>query len=988
MSVGTLVLGVLNGLTIGVLAVGLVLVYKSNRFLNLAHAQLGTLSAMLLAKWVLDSGWSFWSAFVVAVGVGLVTGLLAERLFGRLRRQGGSTVRLLLLSVAVSELLLALTFVPGLGPDTSKTALYPQPFKANIHIGQVVLTGMSVLTAILVPILVLALAAFLRYSALGKGIRAAANNPDAARLCGISVAKVSATTWAIAGALSAVSAVLVAPTQPNFDVSALGPYLLMLTLGAAAFGAFVSLPAALGGGVVLGLIGQIVTAETSHAATAEVAVFIAILLVVLIRGRAISRVFAFTGGVAESRPVTRVPEALRTSPLVRYQKVWMASAALFVATVLPHLPYFRTEGHRFLLSLVLIYALIGVGLTMLVGWAGQVSLGHVALVGMAAYLTARWGPHWSLPAIMLVAGLIGAAVMVIIGLPALRVGGLALAVTTMGFAVIAADWMYRQKWIGSDQPFLNLRPVKLGFDLGTPGTKLSLYYVALVVLVLGVFAAGALRRWGPGRVVIAVRDNERAVSTFGVNPATVKLAILAVSGFYAAVGGVLWADAWGVVSPQQFTADLSIGIVAIPVIGGLGSLSGAVAACVLLYMNTFFVGPLVSPLFGNFGHNLGFQLFLAGLGQVIVLLSYPMGIAGIAQSRWQRFLDRRATVVERWAPLRTEPVGAGAGGSAAPPPLDEMPEIPEEVGAPLTTVASADEVRGGRVVRFIGRVDGSRDGDVEHLPLVTQGIKVRFGGVTALDGPDINVRPGEIVGLIGPNGAGKTTLMNVISGVLRAGSGSVKLFGREVADLPPDFRAAYGLARTFQDASLFGGLTVVETVQVAMAFRHKINMVSAMVATPWAQATECRSRDAADQIVARFGLTPWADALTSELSTGTRRICDLAAQVAAQPRLLLLDEPTAGVAQREAEAFGPLLRRIRDELDCAVLIVEHDMPLLMGLCDRVYAMEAGQVIAEGTPEEIRHNDRVVSSYLGTHESAVQRSGARAADASPVGRTTS
>jgi ABC-type branched-subunit amino acid transport system ATPase component len=423
------------------------------------------------------------------------------------------------------------------------------------------------------------------------------------------------------------------------------------------------------------------------------------------------------------------------------------------------------------------------------------------------------------------------------------------------------------------------------------------------------------------------------------------------------------------------------------VIGGLGSISGAVAASVVLYTQTFFIGPLMSPLFGNFGHNLGFQLFLAGLGQIIVLLSYPMGIAGLSQRYWQRFLDRRATVVERWAPLRTEAVAAGAG-SGAPPPLDETPEIPEEVGAPLATVPVADEVRGGRVVRFIGRVDGSRDGDVEHLPLLTDGIKVRFGGVTALDGPDINVRPGEIVGLIGPNGAGKTTLMNVISGVLRADSGSVKLFGREVADLPPDFRAAYGLARTFQDASLFGGLTVVETVQVAMAFRYKINMVSAMVATPWAQATECRNRDAADRIVARFGLTPWTDALTSELSTGTRRICDLAAQVAAQPRLLLLDEPTAGVAQREAEAFGPLLRRIRDELDCSVLIVEHDMPLLMGLCDRVYAMEAGQVIAEGTPEEIRHNDRVVASYLGTHESAVQRSGARTAEAAPVGRTTS
>ena len=944
MSAGTLVLGLLNGLTVGLLAVGLVLVYKSNRFLNLAHAQLGTLSALLLAKWVLDWGWNFWLALVLVVIVGLVTGLAVERfLIGRLRRQGSSTVRLLLLSIAASQVLLALTFIPALGPNPDKAALYPQPFDSSLHVGQVVLTGMSVLTAVLVPSIVLALAAFLRYSTLGKSIRAAANNPDAARLCGISVSRVSAVTWGLAGAMSAVSAVLQAPTQPNFNIASLGPYLLMLTLGAAAFGAFVSLPAALVGGLTLGLVSQFVSAETSNGADAEVAVFVVILLVVLLRGRAIGRVFATTGGAVETRPVTRVPEVLRASPLVRYQKHWMAAGAVFSALVFPHLPFFDTAGHQFLLSLVLIYALIGVGLTMLVGWAGQVSLGHFAVVGMAAYLTARWGPHWSLCAVLMVAGLIGAAVMVVIGLPALRVGGLALAVTTMGFAVVSADWLYRQGWVGSSQPFVNITPIELGPYLGTPGSQVSIYYVALVVLVLAVGAAGALRRLGPGRLVIAVRDNERAVTAFGISPATVKLSILAVSGCFAAVAGVLWGAAWRVASPAQFSADLSVAIIALPVIGGLGSLSGAVAAAVLLYMGTFFVGPAVSPLFGDFGHNLGFQLFLAGFGQVAVLLSYPAGIAGAVQARWQRYLQRRADLMAEWAPL-VDAAPAAVAPLAAPESPDRSaarPAVPGHSGAG---------------------------------PLTTEGVQVRFGGVVALDRPDIRVDHGEIVGLIGPNGAGKTTLMNVISGDLRPEAGSVRLFGREVADLPADFRAAFGLARTFQDARLFGGLTVLETIQVALTYRRRVDMVSAMVSAPWAQSTEFRSREAAGQIMRRFGLSPWADALTSELSTGTRRICDLAAQVAAAPRLLLLDEPTAGVAQREAEAFGPLLRRIRDELDCSVLIVEHDMPLLMGLCDRVYAMEAGRVIAEGTPEEIRRHPLVVASYLGSRDAAVHRSG--------------
>ena len=947
MNAGTLVLGLLNGLTIGLLAVGLVLVYKSNRFLNLTHAQMGALSALLLNKWVIDWGWNWWVAFAVAVSVGVATGLLVERfIISRLRKQGGSPVRLLLLSVAVSQVLLALTYVPHLGPDPDKVSVYPQPFSSHVRIGGIVLSGMSVLTAVLVPLLVVGLAAFLRWSSLGQGIRAAANNPDAARLCGISVSRVSAITWGIAGGLAAVAAVLTAPTQPGNSGASLGPYLLMLTLGAAAFGAFVSLPATLLGGLALGLVGQFVAAQTLNGSSAEVAQFAVIMLAVFVRAKAIGRVFAASGGIGDSQPVTRIPEQLRSSPLVRWQRLWLGGVSVLLAVVLPRLPYFSTTGHRFLLLLVLLYAMIAVGLTMLVGWAGQVSLGHFAVVGLAAYLTARWSPDMTMPALFLVAGLIGAAVMVAIGLPALRVGGLALAVTSTGFAVIAADWLYRQKWAGTSEPFATIAPVGFGRHLGTPTSMLSLYYVALVVLVLAASAVSALRHWGPGRLVIAVRDNELAAAAFGLNPATIKLTILAVSGFFAGVAGVLWGDAWRVVSPQQFAPGFSVAVVALPVIGGLGSVGGAVAASVMMYMSTFFLGPHISGVFGNFGQNLGFQLFLAGIGQIGVLLAYPKGLAGAAQVAWQRFLDHRALKVADWTAPR----------------LDE----PER-----STPAVVAEIPEARVVcESVGPL------------LRTEGVSVRFGGVIALAAPDIEIYPGEIVGLIGPNGAGKTTLMNVISGVLHPGAGSVRVDGRELADLPAAFRAAYGLARTFQDARLFAGLTVTETIQVAMAYRHKTGVISAMTSAPWAKAEEARTRWAAEQIVDRFGLTTWADTLTSELSTGTRRICDLAAQVAARPRLLLLDEPTAGVAQREAEAFGPLLRTIRAELDCAILIVEHDMPLLMGLCDRIYAMEAGRVIAEGTPEQVRENPCVVSSYLGGSATAVERSGKRSARREP------
>jgi len=954
MTSGTLVLGLLNGLIIALLAVGFVLVYKANRFLNLAGAQMGVLSAVLLLKVVNDWGWNWWLSFVGSVAVGIATGLLVERFFvGPVRRKTKAPVRLLILTIGVSQVLLALTYIPGLAPTSQ--APFPQPFTSHLQVGGVVLSGMSVLTMIVVPVLLVLLWVFLEFSSVGKQIRAAAGNPDAARLCGISVNRVSLITWGIAGGLSAFAAVLNGPTTTSFNAAAAGPYLLMLTMGAAAFGAFVSFPVAVAGGIGLGLVYQGVAAQTNNAGTAELAVFGVILLAILVRGRAIGRAFAVEGAAVPERPGLRVPEVLRGSMLLRHGMKWLVGVSVAVAVVFPLLPYFKSN--QFLLVLVLVYALVGVSLTILVGWAGQVSLGQFALVGIGAYLTARWAgeSRWSVVELLVVTGIIGAAVMVAIGLPALRVRGLALAVTTLGLAVIAPDWLYLQSWVGGATPYttpVQVTTVLPGF--GSIGSQLYLYYVVLVVLVVVVAAAATLRRSAVGRVVIAVRDNERASAAFGIKPATVKLRILALSGFVAAMAGVFWALDWQSVAPTQFTADISIAVLAIPVIGGLGSLGGAVAAAVLLYMGTFFVGPHVSGLLGSFGQNVGFLLFFSGIGVIGAMNGLPNGIAGKVQDSWQAYLNHRAARVT-----------AASGGGAVTSPSMEVPGIP----AGVSFAAIANNEKEGRTPR---RTAASPVAGAS--PLVVQDVAVHFGGIAALGGADIVVGPGEIVGLIGPNGAGKTTLMNAISGVLRPDRGSVRLFGHEVAGQAPEVRARYGLARSFQDASLFAGLTVTETVQVSMAQRTKTYLLPAMCGAPWVRAAERNSRRRALEIVDAFGLGPWADALTSELSTGMRRICDLAAQVASEPRLLLLDEPTAGVAQREAEAFGPLVRRIRDELGCAILVIEHDMPVLMGLCDRIYAMDAGRVIAEGTPAEVRDAPMVIASYLGTDVTAITRSG--------------
>jgi len=251
----------------------------------------------------------------------------------------------------------------------------------------------------------------------------------------------------------------------------------------------------------------------------------------------------------------------------------------------------------------------------------------------------------------------------------------------------------------------------------------------------------------------------------------------------------------------------------------------------------------------------------------------------------------------------------------------------------------------------------------------------RFGGITALDGVNLKLRDGEILGLIGHNGAGKTTLMDCISGFNAIDNGHVFLRGFEVTDWAPHERAVGGLGRSFQDALLYPSLTVAETIAVAFE-RHlqSKDMVAAAFQLPASFESELAVFTKVEELVALMGLDAFHDKLTGELSTGTRRIVDLACVMAQEPRVLMLDEPSAGVAQRETEALGPLLLRVREHTGCSVLIIEHDMPLLSSICDRMIALELGAVIAEGPPQDVLEHPRVIESYLGTEDAAVERSG--------------
>ena len=247
------------------------------------------------------------------------------------------------------------------------------------------------------------------------------------------------------------------------------------------------------------------------------------------------------------------------------------------------------------------------------------------------------------------------------------------------------------------------------------------------------------------------------------------------------------------------------------------------------------------------------------------------------------------------------------------------------------------------------------------------GVSVRFGGLMALDGANLTVREGEIVGLIGPNGAGKTTLMECISGFRRVTEGAITHKGDDLLKLPPGARAARGIGRTLQNVRLFPNLSVFDNLRVALHRHQSVGVASAALRLPKLRSEEQETIDEANRVLGLIGMETWAEKFASELSYGTLRLLELGCMLALKPSLLLLDEPASGISQKETEALGPLLRNIKDSTGATILMIEHDMPLVMGLSDYVYCLDAGTNLSEGTPEEVQADPAVLEAYLGTTE---------------------
>jgi ABC-type branched-subunit amino acid transport system ATPase component/ABC-type branched-subunit amino acid transport system permease subunit len=911
----TILTGAITGTTYGVLAVGVVLIFRSTRVLNFAIAEMGGLCAAILSRMVINWHVNYWVAFSTCVALGAILGAVIE--LGVVRRLFYSPrVVLLMATIGLAQVLL---FAQGILPIPGTVQSFPTPISSSWQIGGEVIQGQEIPVLIVIPLMVVALTLFLRRTKYGVAIRAAAANPDGAQLFGIRIKSMSTMVWVIAGVLSAVATILTAPlvTTTSTDTMNLGPTLLLRALAAALIARMISIPIAMVAGVVIGIGESLVYFNWPNQQGLLDLILLGVILLALIPMSRQSRLADASGGWSFSTRVRPLPAALQDWWVARNTSRLGILLALALALLIPVL---ETEPSRqFLDSQVFIYAIAALSVTMLTGWAGQLSLGQFGIVGLGAASTVALTQHMPFGLAVLSAGVIGFGAALVIGASSLRMSGLLLAIPTLAFSVAASSWFLGISLFTGGQLSFAIARAHIG-PISLASEK-SYYYFSLICFALIAWTLSRLRKGGFGRSLIAVRDNERAVASFGLSPARIKLKAFGFAGGLAGLAGGLLAGLLGDFSTATFSPEQSLALVSVAVIGGLTSVTGAVLGAVWV------IG--IPALFNNSSVA---TLLASGAGLLVLLLYFPAGLVQVLYSV-------RDIAFERVARRRSQ--------EAAPHAPDEARVMAKR------SVPEPDDV----------------------VSLVATGISVRFGGRHAVDGVDLHVDAGEIVGLIGANGAGKSTLMNAIGGFVPS-EGTVTLLGQDATHLPHYRRARLGVGRTFQGAELFGDLTVLETIQMAMEHHAHAGILSTALGSPRSRRVERHKRAEAEEILTFLGLGQFSDRFINELSTGTRRITELACLIAADARFLCLDEPTAGIAQRETEAFAPLLQELSKSLGASVLIIEHDMPMLMGISHRVYCMETGRIICEGPPQLVRNDPAVIASYLGTNLHAVERSGTK------------
>jgi ABC-type branched-subunit amino acid transport system ATPase component/ABC-type branched-subunit amino acid transport system permease subunit len=569
----------------------------------------------------------------------------------------------------------------------------------------------------------------------------------------------------------------------------------------------------------------------------------------------------------------------------------------------------------------LVYIVLFLSLGLLVKLSGQVSLGHLAFaaVGAAgfAHLVNR-GVPWGLA--LVIGGLIAVPVGAVVAIPAIRLSGVFLALATFGFAVVLQQMFYPKLIMFG--PTINgiVAPRPDAHWLASPR---GFYFLVLVCVLLTVVVMSFVQYGRMGRLLRALADSRIALETHGTTTTLTLVVVFCISAFMAGVGGALLASFYGFATAPIYANFGSLLLFAVLMICIGGAPWYAIVAAAAL---------VVIPSYITADGVVNYLNLLFGLTAIMTALNSdkPMGTPMFIR----RFFDRQqpeVAVAGIPTPVLVEPL----------PPIDVAP-------AAITTSATQQ--------------------DATAVPaLELRSISMRFGGVVALDGIGLRAASGAITGLIGPNGAGKTTLLNVASGLLRPSDGRVLLHGDDVSKHGVPWRARHGVGRTFQRVQLWDSMTVEENVRTAREAHFAGARVGSQLMGPGRQRNQIET--ASSDAIELVGIGDLRQQLVRNLPAGQRRLVELARSLACPFSVLLLDEPSSGLDPNETVAFGRTLQHVVSERGCGIVLVEHDMSLVMSVCDYIYVIDFGRQLFEGTAPEVSVSETVRVAYLGTESAA-------------------